>query len=207
MDISIGKFYFCLTAANICTLQKVLIMKTFLFFLYLLPISLLAQSQNLIPINQGSKVHFVIKNFGIATGGDFSSLSGEIKFDPAAPTNAKFDISVKASTIDTDNSLRDESLVESTYFDAKKYPEIRLVSTKIGTTNKSAEGYYYFYGNLIIKNISKPISFPFKVEKNGSDYTFSGDFIINRLDFNVGEKSMVLSNKVSVQLSILAKSK
>lgn len=163
------------------------------------------QSQNFQPIEDGSKVHFVIKNFGINTGGDLSSLSGKIVFDPQSPNSANFNVSVKASTIDTDNSMRDESLVGPLYFNAKNYPDIRIVSTKIATTNKSAEGYYYFYGNLTIKGVTKAISFPFLVQKDGQNFIFSGNFEINRLDFGIGEKSMVLGNKVTVELLIKTK--
>ena len=44
----------------------------------------IAQS-TLTPVDADSKVHFVIKNFGIKTCGDFKGLKGNIKFYPANP--------------------------------------------------------------------------------------------------------------------------
>ena len=57
--------------------------------------------KTLIPYDQGSKVHFVIKNFGIKTGGDFSGLNGTIKFDQGNIAFWSFDVTVKATVSPT----------------------------------------------------------------------------------------------------------
>lgn len=176
----------------------------FLFLFLLLADASFAQKYK--PLEDGSKIHFVIKNFGINTGGDFQGLSGEIIFDPEKLAQSSFNVTVKAVTIDTDNKSRDKNLKED-YFEAEKFPEIRIVSTKVDKTNKSEDGYYFFTGNVIIRDISKPIAFPFKAEKQNGNYLFTGEFQINRLDFNVGSNSTVLSNKVNVSLKVLAKKK
>lgn len=168
-------------------------------------ISINAVSQTLSPRDSDSKVHFVIKNFGINTGGDLSGLKGTIVFSPDNLSAGKFDVTVSTSSIDTDNEMRDKNLTESEYFDAPRYPAIRLVSSKISQTNKTEQGFYFFTGNLTIKGITKPISFPFQAKKLNDGYLFTGEFEIDRLDFGVGEKNIVLSNKVAVSLSVTAK--
>ena len=67
-------------------------------------------SQSFTPVDQGSKMHFVIDNFGIATGGDFKGLSGAIRFDPTNLGASDFDVSIDANTIDTDIEARDNHL-------------------------------------------------------------------------------------------------
>lgn len=171
----------------------------------LLFITATAGAQNYTPLDAGSKVHFVIKNFGINTGGDFTKIGGKIAFSPENPSVSMFDVTVSSSTVDTDNSMRDKNLVGDEYFDAAKFPVIRLVSAKIEKTNKTADGFYYFTGNLTIKGITKTISFPFQAKKVNNDYLFTGNFEIDRTDFGVGEKNIVLSNKVTVTLSVTAK--
>lgn len=162
--------------------------------------------KNFTPVDTGSKVHFVIKNFGISTGGDFSGLKGTIIFDPKSLTTSKLNVSVSASTIDTDNNSRDNSLKSAEYFDVKKFPEISLESTKISVGN-NPEGIYLFTGNITIHGVKRGITFPFNAELISGDYVFTGNFDLNRLDFGVGEKSAVLSNKVSVSLKVIAKRK
>jgi len=162
-------------------------------------------SQHLTPVDNESKVHFVIKNFGISTGGDFSGLKGNITFSPENVPSSKFAVSVSAATVDTDNESRDKDLRGKDYFDVAKFPEITIVSTKIENTNKTDSGYYYFSGNLIMHGVTKDISFPFKAEKQKNGILFTGEFEINRVDFGVGEKSVVLGSKVVVSLSVFAK--
>ncbi|HXS55545.1 MAG TPA: YceI family protein [Hanamia sp.] len=177
--------------------------KNILFAIIFLSTAAAAQSYK--PGDTGSKVHFVIKNFGINTGGDFTGLKGDIRFFPDDVTKSSVAVSVSTSTVDTDNGSRDKSLKSDEYFDAQKYPEISIVSTKIEKTNKTATGIYFFTGNLTIHGITKTISFPFQATKVKDDYLFTGEFEISRLDYGVGEKSAVLGNKVVVTLSVLAK--
>jgi polyisoprenoid-binding protein YceI len=174
---------------------------------FLLLFSLNSNAQNYEPVDDGSKVSFTIKNFGFNSGGEFKGLKGSIFFNPSFPSSATFSVSVASSTINTANESRDKDLREELYFDVNKFPEISLISTKIDKTNKTDDGFYFFTGNLTIKGITRPVSFPFKVEKILNNYVFSGEFTLNRLDFGVGEKSTVLSQKVVVNLKVLAKAK
>lgn len=178
-----------------------------LLFILLISFSLQISAQDYVPADEGSKVQFTIKNFGFNTNGIFNGLAGKIFFNPAFPASATFSVSISTATIDTDNDSRDNDLREKLYFDVENFPEITLVSTKIDKTNKTDDGYYFFTGDLAIKGVSKPISFPFKAEKVLNDYLFTGEFSINRLDFGVGEKSTVLGQKVIVNLKVLAKTK
>lgn len=174
-------------------------------FVGLVLVSLNAAAQNYIPQDSVSKVHFVIKNFGINTGGDLTGLKGRIYFLPDSLSVSRFDATVAVSTIDTDNNMRDKNLTGSEYFDAAQFPVIKLVSSKISKTNKTGDGFYFFTGDLTIKGVTKAISFPFQAKKMNDSYLFTGDFEIDRLDFGVGEKNIVLSNKVAVSLSVMAK--
>lgn len=184
-------------------LSRMMILKNILPFLFFISTNI--NAQNFKPVDLGSKVHFVIKNFGINTGGDFTGLKGEIFFIPEDLSKCKFDVTVSAFTIDTDNPSRDKSLKSAEYFDTQKYPDIKITSIKIDKTNKTAIGFYYFTGNITMHGITKPISFPFQAQKVKDDYLFTGDFEIERVDFGVGNRSSVLGNRVVVTLSVLAK--
>jgi len=171
------------------------------FFLFIF--SGLVFGQNFTPIDEGSKVHFVVDNFGIATGGDFKGLTGTIKYDPAQPAAADFDVSVDATTIDTDIESRDNHLKRTEYFDVKNYPRISFKSTKITKANK--DGYLYMFGNITIKGVAKEVNFPFTAKAQNGGYLFEGTFKLNRRDFGVGGSSLSLSDNVTVTLSIVAK--
>lgn len=161
-----------------------------------------AQS-SLTPLDEGSKVHFVIKNFGIKTGGDFKGLKGNIKFYPANPTASSFDVLVDAGTVDTDNESRDGHLKKEEYFDVEKYKSIEFKSTKVMFSKVA--GRFYMFGNVTIKGVTKPVEFGFGATAKNGGYVFDGEFQINRRDFGVGGSSVSMSDKLTVSLSVFAK--
>jgi polyisoprenoid-binding protein YceI len=155
------------------------------------------------PVDAGSKVHFVIKNFGIRIGGDFTGLQGTIKFDPANLSAGSFAVTVDANTIDTDNKTRDGHLRKSEYLDVAKYKTIHFASTRI--TKSTTAGRYYMFGNLTIKGVTKPAEFGFSATPKDNGYLFEGEFEINRRDFGVGGSSMSMADKLKLSLSVFAK--
>lgn len=178
-------------------------MKSFKLSIVFLFLAVAAFSQKYTPADEGSKVHFVIKNFGIKTGGDFTGLTGSIVFDPKALNTSQFNVSVNSNTINTSNSTRDKHLRKSEYFDVEKYPVITYVSTKI--TESTVAGRFFVIGNLTIKGITKVVQFGFSAAPTATGYSFKGEFEINRRDYGVGGSSVSLSDNLKVQLEIAAK--
>jgi polyisoprenoid-binding protein YceI len=155
------------------------------------------------PTDNGSAIKFTIKNLGFRVGGSFTGLQGDIRFDPAHVTDAFFDISADAGTVNTDNSMRDDHLRGSSYFDIKTYPRIRFVSEKISASNK--KGVWVLSGKLTIKGHTKDISFPFSATASpDGGYIFKATFTINRRDFEVGGFS-TLSDDVDLDLQVFVK--
>jgi polyisoprenoid-binding protein YceI len=155
------------------------------------------------PVDNGSSVQFTIKNLGINVKGAFSGLEGTILFDPSHVTDAVFDVSIDANTVNTGNDMRDNHLRNDSYFDVKKYPRIHFVSTKVESLNK--KGAWLTWGKLTIKNHTKDISFPFTADGSaGGGYVFKGKFNINRKDFDVGGTS-IISDNLEVVLTVLAR--
>jgi polyisoprenoid-binding protein YceI len=166
-------------------------------------ISGIIYAQKYTPIDSESKVHFVIKNFGIKIGGDFTDLKGSIIFDPNTLSTGLFNLSVNSNTINTDNNTRDKHLRKEEYFYVEKYPLLSFVSTKI--TKSALAGEFNLHGNLTIKGVTKNIEFGFKASPTASGYNFKGEFEINRRDFGVGGSSLSLSDNLKISINIFAK--
>lgn len=153
------------------------------------------------PIDEKSEIQFKAKTFGISVGGIFKGIEGSITFDPTKPADARFDVSVDATSVNTDNSLRDSHLKEESFFDVKNYPRIHFISTRVAESTK--KGVLIMFGKLTIKNKTKDMSFPFTVETATNSYLFKGAFTINREDFGVGE-SNIISDDVVITLQVFA---
>ena len=177
-------------------------MKKFQLFLILFCINECCSAQSFTPDDTKSKTHFTIKNFGIKTGGDFTGIKGTIVFNPKDLSNSQINVSVNASTINTDNNARDKHLRKNEYFDVDKYPLITFKSSKI--TVSSIAGRFFVVGTITIKGIEKIIQFGFAAVSFKDGYTFSGEFEINRIDFGVGSSSFSLSDNLKVTLNIVA---
>jgi polyisoprenoid-binding protein YceI len=154
------------------------------------------------PVEQSSALKFTVKNLGFGVDGTFSGFEGNINFDPQNVAGSSFDITINASTVNTDNSLRDEHLRGDNYFDVKDYPKIRLVSGKVAVLNKS--GMYQLTGELTMKGKVKPVSFPFSATPTADGYAFKGSFKINRKDFGIGGASTI-ADELEVNISVTAR--
>ncbi len=179
-------------------MRKLLLVPIALFFLQQL------QAQLFQPVDDKSDIKFIIKNFGIKTGGSFKGLKGTIAIDPANPSGISFDVTIDAKTVNTDNDSRDNHLRKDEYFNVEAYPVIGFKSEKITGNNLNKLS---AYGKLSIKGVTKYISIPFKVTPKDDGYVFEGNFSINRRDYNVGSGSMVLGDNVDLVLSVFARKK
>ena len=175
----------------------------FLFLLSAVLISSFLHAQTFTPSDKGSKVHFVIKNFGINTGGDIAGMKGKINFNAKKLSSCSVDVTANVSTIDTDNDKRDEHLKTTDFFDIEKYPVIHIESTKIepGADLK----HFTFKGKLTIKNVTKNIEFPFTAEAASGGALFKGEFEIKRSDYGIGKEGGTMSDKVKVSLNVFGK--
>jgi len=144
-----------------------------------------------------SAITFQIKNVGIATTGTIGGLQANIQFNPANLGSSSIGASVGVTTINTDNSDRDDHLKSDDFFDVAHFPRITLKS--VSFRHKSGNNYTGQF-NLTMKGKSKLIEIPFSYIEKNTTTEFKGAFKINRLDFGVGENSMILSNDVSINL-------
>jgi polyisoprenoid-binding protein YceI len=175
-------------------------MKTFLSFVVFVSCIIATQAQQLKPVDSKSEVKFTVKNFGLNTPGTFTGLQGTIQFNPSELSSASFNVSIDVSTVNTGIDMRDNHLKSKEYFDAEQYPTINFVSTGVKADNDG----YIISGQLTIKGISKNISFPFTAVSQNGGMLFTGNFSINRKDFDIGGGSAVLSNHVDVSLKVFA---
>jgi polyisoprenoid-binding protein YceI len=174
-----------------------------LFFLTVMSCAAITlKAQNFVPVETGSTVKFVIGNLGFDVSGGLKGLAGVIVFDEKNLQAASFNVTVNSNTINTDNGTRDKHLKGPDYFNAEKFPLIKITSVKIARS--VTPGYYVMFARLTIKDKTQDISFPFTAAAEVTGYRFKGKFKIKRRDFGVGGKNTI-SNELTVNLDVLAK--
>jgi polyisoprenoid-binding protein YceI len=174
-------------------------MKHILISLVVLMITITTMAQ--IKTDQGS-VTFKIKNAGIGVDGKFGAPICIINFDANNLSKSKFNGLIVATSVNTDNNGRDNHLRKPEYFDVAKYPTIKIESTSIV---ESGKGQYKAVCNLTIKDVTKSVTIPFSYSETTSSIAIEGSFIINRRDFGVGGKSIILSDNANITIKISGK--
>lgn len=148
---------------------------------------------------KNTKVNFVIDGmFGKDVRGTISGFTSEIQFYPDDLPRSTIRAKINPATIDTDNKKRDSHLKTSDFLDVEKFPGISFASKRFRQVGE----YFVVEGDLTLKDITKTITIPFEFITRGDSAVFNGDFNINRLDYNVGKKSMFMGNDVRIHLNI-----
>ncbi|HTA83321.1 MAG TPA: YceI family protein [Bacteroidia bacterium] len=137
-------------------------------------------------IASGYSVKFTSKD----PTGVFTSMKGDIAFDPNNLAAAKFNITIDVNSINTGNGMQNTKAKNADWFDAEKYPTIKFTSA---TTTKTATG-YQVVGTLDMHGTQKQITIPFTFANN----TFVGSFDVNRLDYGVGTDKGMSAHASSV---------
>lgn len=94
--------------------------------------------------------HLMITN----VKGRFGALAGTVDYDAAAPEQAKINVTIDATSIDTRDEKRDGHLRSADFFDVEKFPTITFVSKKV---TKGDDG-LLATGDLTMHGVTKEIT-------------------------------------------------
>lgn len=138
-----------------------------------------------------SKVGFTVVHMAIADiSGSFNSFEASIKADKDDFSDAVFELSIDASSIDTEVQKRDNHLRSADFFNVATYPKITYKSTGI---KKSGKNRYKLTGNLTMHGVTKPVTMEMwhrgtnVNEKDGSQTAgFQVTGTLKRSDFGIG---------------------
>jgi polyisoprenoid-binding protein YceI len=175
-------------------------MKNLLGFILFLSVSNFLWAQNQQQISESS-VRFSIKNAGLLVEGSLGEVSGSIQFRPETAKQSKMAVSVKLNALKTGSELRDKHLKKKEYFDADMFPEITMVSKFFGVTETGYKGYFV----LSLKGVSKDVVIPFTYTLQNQIGVLTGTFVLNRLDYGVGGKSIVMGDEVQITIEVKLK--
>jgi polyisoprenoid-binding protein YceI len=102
-----------------------------------------------------SSAHFKVRHLMIANvWGEFSKISGTVKFDPSNPAAIGITAEIDVDSINTREPDRDKHLKSADFFDAANYPKMKFQSTKAEADGP--EG-YKVTGDLTIRGLTHEV--------------------------------------------------
>ncbi len=159
-----------------------------------------------------SQVGFAVKHMGIATvRGVFHEFQGTLSINEDGSASAAG--TVKATSVDTGETHRDDHLRSPDFFDVASYPELSFESSSIETL---AEDTFRIQGELTIHGVTKPVELEAIVDGTDVD-PYGNERVglsvvgqISRGEFDMkfnqalGSGNMLVADKVTLVLDISA---
>ncbi len=160
-----------------------------------------------------SHAQFKVKHMMISNvKGEFTALTGTLKYDSENVANSQVEASIDATTINTREPQRDTHLKSADFFDVEKYPKLTFKSTHVA---KKGEGEVEVAGDLTIHGVSRNVVFevedltaPMKDPWGNTRIGLSATTKINRKEFGLGWNAaletggFVVGEEVTITLDV-----
>ena len=126
------------------------------------------------------------------TYGMFRQAQARVTLDRENPAGTKFQLSIKADSIDTNNAGRDTHLKGVDFFDTASFPDITFESTTVVLDSRPQQGIVYqVTGNLTMHGVTRSVTLPIQLlgEGPGPDGKPHAGFLtqteLKRSDFGI----------------------
>jgi polyisoprenoid-binding protein YceI len=148
-----------------------------------------------------TRVAFQVSHAGFSNPvGTFSGATGSLEFDENDWSSAKLSVQIPLATLDLGDADWQEKILDQTFFDAKKFPEARFVSTRVETTGTNSA---IVTGELSLHGVRRPVSLtvtlnqlkrhPLTFKKTAG---FSATAVLSRKDFGIDAWKSVVGDEV-----------
>jgi polyisoprenoid-binding protein YceI len=181
-----------------------------------------AKGQGFVIDTATSRIPFTGHGVGKNHPGIFHLSTGRVAVAGNQVTGGEFTINIKSMELEQKGGMFDEKLrphlMSGDFFDAEKFGTAKFEITKLEPYNSSSsdtsivEGANFnVSGNLTLKEVTKNITFPARIDLDGNTLKAKGNFDIDRRQWNMkygNDKTLgdkFISEKVNIELDLQAK--
>ncbi len=152
-----------------------------------------------------SSVGFRVKhlNTSYATG-RFDAISGTFAIHESDPAKSNLHVVIKAESIDTNSTARDEHLKKD-FFQAAQHPNITFKSKSFASAGPHM---FEVMGDLTLHGVTRPVTLKLEHVGSGKDMKgkaivgVAGEFKIKRSDFGMNTMVGPIGDEVKVEVSL-----
>ncbi len=143
---------------------------------------------------------------GVAFTGRFATWDADIHFDPKQLAKSKVVVTIETASALTGEGSRDDSAHGPDWLASAMFPKATFTTRSI---KDLGSGKYEATGDLTIRDATQTVTFPFTLAMTGDDVTVTGQTVIDRSKFGVGQGEYgtpeVVPFDVTVKVSLAAK--
>jgi polyisoprenoid-binding protein YceI len=131
-----------------------------------------------------SEIAFQLKQSGVPVDGRFKRFDAQLALDPKAPQGGSVTVSIDTASAGVGFAETDAELPRAAWFDAAKFPRATFKSNAITGVGG---GRFQAKGTLELKGTSRELVVPVTIVQSGPQSTATGEIVVKRLDFKIGE--------------------
>ncbi|MCB9958003.1 MAG: YceI family protein [Rhodospirillaceae bacterium] len=146
-----------------------------------------------------STLGFIGTQAGSEFTGRFADFTADISFDPADLEAVEVRVVIAVASFDSGSEDRDETAMDSDWFDAETYPEAVFEVTRVEATG---EGTYEAAATLTIKDQTRDVVLPFTLDIDGDTARMSGELTVDRRDYTLGTGDWATGELVGTDVTI-----
>jgi polyisoprenoid-binding protein YceI len=154
-----------------------------------------------------SSLKFAVKINGQTVSGKFKAFGAQIAFDPADLAHSSVKVTIDMTEAKTGDATRDAMLLKPDWFNVLDFPQAVFQASKFSAKGGDA---YEALGTLTMKGVTKDVALPFKLKIMGNTAVMTGETVLQRLAFNVGQgrdfqSAVPVALEVKVMVNVTAK--
>lgn len=150
-----------------------------------------------------SEITFQLKQSGVPVEGRFKRFDAQLALDPKAPQTGSVAVTIDTASATVGFAESDAELPGALWFNAKKYPRAVFQSSAIS----GSAGRFQAKGKLELKGTARELVVPVAIAQSGTLSTATGEFVVKRLDYKIGEKEWadlsLVSDDVRVRFKLV----
>jgi len=131
-----------------------------------------------------SEIAFQIKQSGVPVEGKFRRFDAQLALDPKSPQTGSVTVAVDTASATVGFPETDVELPRAPWFNAAKFPRATFESNAISALGG---GHFQAKGRFELKGTAHDIVVPVTIVQNGPQSTATGEFVVKRLDYKIGE--------------------
>jgi len=156
-----------------------------------------AQAQTVDPA--ASELVFVTRQMGVPVEGRFQRWSAQVSLDPRKPEAARVVLRIQTDSVDFPAPEVTAEAQRAVWLDTAKYPQAVFQSSAI---KAAGNGRYEMTGRLTLKGESHDMVVPVTFTQSGERGTASGNFVVRRSDFRIGEGEWTDASLVAYEVQV-----
>jgi polyisoprenoid-binding protein YceI len=151
-----------------------------------------------------SEITFQVKQSGVPIDGRFRKFEAQLVLDPKAPHAGSVSLSIDTASATVGFAESDAELPRPPWFNSGKFPRAVFQSSAIQALGG---GKFQVAGKLDIKGNVRELLVPVAIVQGGPQSTATGEFVVKRLDFKIGENEWadlsLVANDVRVRFKLV----